>query len=385
MSVKKKLAELSENETKLFDKLLKGTFEEIQCLLKEKDVRVDCLDKTGMTPLQHAAFRGKKELCELFLAHGADVNSNYHDNNYSTLMFAALSGNVEVTRMMLQAGANIHQINSVNKTATQMAAFVGQHQCVSAINNFFPRSELEYYTKPQGLETEGKLPLETLEPLLGLVNSVNLHPVKVSMYLRDNMILVNESYKVCKVLDILVEKNMKARDTNDVMAVKLHYFTTIIRLARKSHDDKNDNLQFWIKSLVKGRDQDGFPEFAERVVRQSLKEFPYVDSQLFQTLVRQISSVKIGDTPTALSSLIAGVNGNQFAMAEDVCATCGERNAVKSCSVCKYLQYCGQPCQKLHWSTHKKFCKTLALVYKKNQEMMAKEKAKQKRRRIRKK
>ncbi|ESO93416.1 hypothetical protein LOTGIDRAFT_176744, partial [Lottia gigantea] len=266
------------------------------------------------------------------------------------------------------------------------------------------------------LETEGKLPLETLEPLLGLVNSVNLHPVKVSMYLRDNMILVNESYKVSMYLHnnmilvnesykvsmylrdnmilvnesykvsmylhnnmilvnesykvsmylhnnmilvnesykvsmylrdnmILVnesyKKNMKARDTNDVMAVKLHYFTTIIRLARKSHDDKNDNLQFWIKSLVKGRDQDGFPEFAERVVRQSLKEFPYVDSQLFQTLVRQISSVKIGDTPTALSSLIAGVNGNQFAMAEDVCATCGERNAVKSCSVCKYTQLYG--------------------------------------------
>lgn len=46
----------------------------------------------GMTPLQHAAFRAKKEVCELLLAHGADVNSNYHKDRYSCLMFAALSG-----------------------------------------------------------------------------------------------------------------------------------------------------------------------------------------------------------------------------------------------------------------------------------------------------
>ena len=45
-----------------------------------------------MTPLQHAAFRGQVEIAELLLSHGADVNSNYHENDYSALMFAALSG-----------------------------------------------------------------------------------------------------------------------------------------------------------------------------------------------------------------------------------------------------------------------------------------------------
>lgn len=45
-----------------------------------------------MTPLQHAAFRGRKDMVELFLANGADVNADKHENSYSTLMFAALSG-----------------------------------------------------------------------------------------------------------------------------------------------------------------------------------------------------------------------------------------------------------------------------------------------------
>lgn len=48
--------------------------------------------QTGMTPLQHAAFRGRKEMVELLLANGADVNADKHENSYSTLMFAALSG-----------------------------------------------------------------------------------------------------------------------------------------------------------------------------------------------------------------------------------------------------------------------------------------------------
>lgn len=45
-----------------------------------------------MTPLQHAAFRGRKEMVELLLANGANVNTDKHENSYSTLMFAALSG-----------------------------------------------------------------------------------------------------------------------------------------------------------------------------------------------------------------------------------------------------------------------------------------------------
>ena len=48
-----------------------------------------------MTPLQHAAFKGKMSLCEQLLANGADININKHENGYTTLMFGALSGKFE--------------------------------------------------------------------------------------------------------------------------------------------------------------------------------------------------------------------------------------------------------------------------------------------------
>lgn len=122
-----------------------------------------------MTPLHHAAFKGKLDAVKLLLAHGADVNSPYHEQDYSVLMMGAISGepnsafmipefkflfscqgNVEVTRTLLEAGAKPSRENKVGRTATQMAAFVGQHQCVSLINNFFSREDLDYYCVPRG-------------------------------------------------------------------------------------------------------------------------------------------------------------------------------------------------------------------------------------------
>lgn len=53
-----------------------------------------------MTPLQHAAFKGRTDVCQLLLENGADVNSNHHENGYSALHFAALSGVCFVVHMI---------------------------------------------------------------------------------------------------------------------------------------------------------------------------------------------------------------------------------------------------------------------------------------------
>jgi ankyrin repeat protein len=45
-----------------------------------------------MTPLMHAAYKGKADMCKLLLQHGADVNCNEHEHGYTALMFAGLSG-----------------------------------------------------------------------------------------------------------------------------------------------------------------------------------------------------------------------------------------------------------------------------------------------------
>ena len=57
---------------------------------------------------------------------GADVNAGEHEHGYSTLHFAALANKIGICQILLENGVKVDRINSVKRTAAQMAAFVGQ-------------------------------------------------------------------------------------------------------------------------------------------------------------------------------------------------------------------------------------------------------------------
>ncbi|MBN3298051.1 ANKY2 protein, partial [Amia calva] len=315
----------------------------------------------GMTPLMHAAYKGKADMCKLLLQHGADVNCNQHEHGYTALMFAGLSGKTDITWMMLEAGAETDVVNSVGRTAAQMAAFVGQHDCVTVINNFFSRERLEYYTKPQGLEKEAKLPAKLAGPLHKIIMTTNLNPVKIVMLVKENPLLADvEALGKCyKVMDLICEKCVKQREMNEVLAMKMHYISCILQKCISFLKERDDKLDGLIKSLLKGRESDGFPSYQEKFIRECIRKFPYCDATLLQQLVRSIAPVEIGNDPTAFSVLTQAITGQVGFMDAEFCTTCGEKGADKRCSVCKMVIYCGQACQKTHWFTHKKACKKL--------------------------
>ncbi|XP_063159794.1 ankyrin repeat and MYND domain-containing protein 2 [Candoia aspera] len=373
-----KKGDLNEEERALLEVIGKGNTEEASRLLGSKTVCVNCLDEHGMTPLMHAAYKGKVDICRLLLRHGADVNCNDHEHGYTALMFAGLSGNKDITWMMLEAGAEMDVVNSVGRTAAQMAAFVGQHDCVTVINNFFPREKLNYYTKPQGLDKEPKLPVKLAGPLHKIITATNLHPVKIVLLVKENPLLaeVEAMQKCYKVLDLICEKCMKQREMNEVLAMKMHYISCIFKkciLFLKEREDKLDGL---IKSLLKGRERDGFPVYQEKIIRESIRKFPYCEATLLQQLVRSIAPVEIGSDPTAFSVLTQAVTGQVGFVEAEFCTTCGEKGADKRCSICKMVIYCDQTCQKMHWFTHKKSCGTLKKTYEKRMVEAAKEKNK---------
>ncbi|XP_009450975.1 ankyrin repeat and MYND domain-containing protein 2 isoform X2 [Pan troglodytes] len=335
--------ELTQEEKELLEVIGKGTVQEAGTLLSSKNVRVNCLDENGMTPLMHAAYKGKLDMCKLLLRHGADVNCHQHEHGYTALMFAALSG---------------------------------QHDCVTIINNFFPRERLDYYTKPQGLDKEPKLPPKLAGPLHKIITTTNLHPVKIVMLVNENPLLTEEAAlnKCYRVMDLICEKCMKQRDMNEVLAMKMHYISCIFQKCINFLKDGENKLDTLIKSLLKGRASDGFPVYQEKIIRESIRKFPYCEATLLQQLVRSIAPVEIGSDPTAFSVLTQAITGQVGFVDVEFCTTCGEKGASKRCSVCKMVIYCDQTCQKTHWFTHKKICKNLKDIYEKQQLEAAKEK-----------
>ncbi|KAG8537680.1 hypothetical protein GDO81_024085, partial [Engystomops pustulosus] len=250
--------------------------------------------------------------------------------------FLRLLGKKEIVWMMLEAGADTDVVNSVGRTAAQMAAFVGQHDCVTVINNFFPREKLDYYTKPQGLSKEPKLPVKLAGPLHKIITTTNLHPVKIIFLIKENPLLLEaEALKKCSaVLELICEKCMKQRDMNEILAMKMHYISCIFHKCNSSLQQEN-TLDALIKSLLKGRDSDCFPVYQEKFIRESIRKFPYCEATLLQQLVRSIAPVEMGSDPTAFSVLTQAITGQVGFVDAEFCTTCGEKGADKRCSVCK--------------------------------------------------
>ncbi|KAK5854538.1 hypothetical protein PBY51_004724 [Eleginops maclovinus] len=353
--------DLSLSERKILQVIAAGDVQEAAQLLASEEVRVNCLDEFGMTPLMHAAYKGKADMCRLLLQHGADVNCNQHEYGYTALMFAGLSGRTDITSMMLDAGAEADHVNSVGRTAAQMAAFVGQHDCVTVINNFFSLEKLEYYTKPHGLEREPRLPPTLAGPLHKIIMTSNLNPVKIVMLVKENPVLVNMAAleKCHQVMDLLCEQCVKQQDMNEVLAMKMHYISCVLQKCLAFLQKRDDKLDALVKSLLKGRDSDGFPQYQEKFIRDCIRKFPYCEATLLQELVRSIAPVEIGNDPTAFSVLNQAITGQMAFVDANYCATCGEKGADKRCSLCKAVTYCSLSCQKLHWFAHKKMCRCL--------------------------
>uniref|UniRef100_A0A8C6UY12 Ankyrin repeat and MYND domain containing 2b n=1 Tax=Neogobius melanostomus TaxID=47308 RepID=A0A8C6UY12_9GOBI len=318
--------------------------------------------QNGMTPLMHAVYKGKADMCRLLLQHGADVNCNQHEYGYTALMFAGLSGRkTDITSMMLDAGAEIDLVNSVGRTAAQMAAFVGQHDCVTVINNFFSRARLDIYTRPQGVDPEPMLPAGLAGPLHKIIMTTNINPVKIVLLVRDEPALADPSalQRCCQVMELLCEQCMQQQDMNEVLAMKMHYLKCVLNKCRAFRQNKDDQLETLLRSLLRGRDTDGFPQYQERFIRDCIKKFPYCETNLLQQLVRSIAPVEIGNDPTAFAVLSQALTGQMAFVEGDYCMTCGEKGADKKCSLCKSVVYCSLACQKLHWFTHKKMCGSL--------------------------
>jgi len=176
----------------IFKMISQDDFIGLRELLISDSSAANKLDEHGMSPLEHAAYKGNKEMALVLLDCGARVDGGTHNNGYTALHFAALSGNSSLCQVLLQHGSNASALNSVGRTAAQMAAFVGNHQCASAISTFIDRLDVEYFSQRRGLESTWQLKPILVSPVHGLLTQVNFHPVKLLQLVSQSDVLLNE-------------------------------------------------------------------------------------------------------------------------------------------------------------------------------------------------
>lgn len=88
------------------------------------------VNRPGWTPLHYAASTGQVETTQMLLEQGADVDARAFDGT-TPLMMAAYAGSEEVVRLLLGAGADLHLRTEQDYTVIDWAGFK-QHTRLSA-------------------------------------------------------------------------------------------------------------------------------------------------------------------------------------------------------------------------------------------------------------
>jgi len=104
-----------------------GGHKEVVELLIANGADVNVMDAAGQTPLYYAVSRGHKESTELLIAEGVDVNAKDSDG-VAPLHMAIHLGYKEVAELLIAEGADVNAKDNNRRTSLHYAAFKGHKE-----------------------------------------------------------------------------------------------------------------------------------------------------------------------------------------------------------------------------------------------------------------
>lgn len=109
--------------------LKESAFKVVRVLLSHPQIKVEVRNAADENPLMLAALQGEKQLCQLMIQKGADVNKP----GWTPLHYAATHGHLEVLQLLLDENAYIDAASPNNTTPLMMAALYGTSSAVKLL------------------------------------------------------------------------------------------------------------------------------------------------------------------------------------------------------------------------------------------------------------
>ena len=100
-------------------------------------------DETFTTPLLYAAQNGDREIVELLIQSGADINCHNEPYRITPLMVAAAQNQIEVVKILIAAGADINAVNDDGTPTLAIAVHRGYLQIVTLLLAAGARVDIE--------------------------------------------------------------------------------------------------------------------------------------------------------------------------------------------------------------------------------------------------
>jgi ankyrin repeat protein len=111
-----------------------GDVQKIKALLNDNPALVFSKDNYGNTPLHDAALNGHKDVAELLVAHGADVNAKNNNGSTPLHLAASYKGHKDVAELLLANKAKVNAEDNKGQTPLHLAAAYGHKEVAQLLS-----------------------------------------------------------------------------------------------------------------------------------------------------------------------------------------------------------------------------------------------------------
>lgn len=93
---------------------------------------MDAVVSDGSSALFYASLKGKVEIVELLIAHGAEVNRR-NGEGQTALHWSSQNRHIEVARVLLVHGADLEPVDSVASSIEELGIFCKGMSCTALL------------------------------------------------------------------------------------------------------------------------------------------------------------------------------------------------------------------------------------------------------------